>query len=69
MPIKEFITKQLNFEDVEDDFLIEELQGRGYFIDYDKKLEYVFWEFNRGNKKEALYQLEIVFPELKGISK
>lgn len=69
MAIKQFTTKVLNFEDVEDDYLVEELEERGYFVDFDKKLERVYWEYHRGNKQEALYQLELVFPELKGISK
>lgn len=69
MSIKQFITKELNFEDVDDEYLIEELEERGYNVDYNNsRLEGVFWEYSRGNIKEALYQLEIVFPELKGIS-
>lgn len=31
-------------------------------------LSKIIWEFQRGNKKEALIYLERLYPELKGIS-
>lgn len=52
-----------------DGLIIDELIDRGYIVDsYKDLLDDVIWQYQRGNKKEALFQLERIVPELKGIS-
>jgi len=75
MPYKEVWVDEEDLDSFEDDDLIEELEGRGYFITkkledhLDQEIEDVVWHFRNGRKKDALIVLERIYPELYGLSK
>lgn len=55
--------------DFDDDAIVEYLENQGYEIHYkDSHMRNVFDYYSRGDIIEALYQLEVVYPQLKGIS-
>ena len=61
----------VDFDDLDEQDLIDELESRGFFVSKAPELDIVDVEqrWNRGDKKEALVLLERKFPELVGISK
>jgi hypothetical protein len=69
-------TIDVYLDDFDDEDLIDELEDRGYKVDKDLNeqeevrnllSEVIDW-YKRGDVKEALIQLEIIEPELFGIS-
>ena len=75
MPYKEVWVDEEDLDSFEDDDLIEELEGRGYLITkksedhLDQEIEDVVWHFKNGRKKDALIVLELIYPELYGLSR
>ena len=61
----------VDFDDLDEQDLIDELESRGFVVSEAPQLDIVDIEqyWNRGDKKEALVLLERKFPELIGISK
>lgn len=60
----------VDFADLDEDDLIEELESRGFFVSkQEQDITEIELDWNRGDKKEALILLERKFPELIGISK
>lgn len=61
----------VDFTDLDEDDLIEELESRGFYVGKQEKepgITEIELDWNRGAKKDALIQLERKFPELIGIS-
>lgn len=56
-------------EDFEDDDLMKELRGRGFYVSDQAELIDIIRHWENGRKKEALILLEREVPELYGISK
>lgn len=55
--------------DFDDDIMVKHLENQGYTIHYkDSHMRNVFDYYARGDIIEALYELEMTYPELKGIS-
>jgi hypothetical protein len=66
----------MSLEDFSNTELIEELECRGYRVGcgiaddlHRKNMKSIYWEYQRGNIKEALFLLEREFPELSGLTK
>lgn len=59
----------IDFADLDEDDLIEELESRGFYVGKEEPdITSVEQYWNQGNRKEALVLLERKFPELIGIS-
>ena len=75
MPYKEVWIEEEDIDNFDDQDLIDELQDRGYIVmeknqeKPDIEIQDVLWHFKSGRKKEALFLLERIYPELYGISK
>jgi hypothetical protein len=65
------ISVDVYLDEFDDEYLISELEDRGYTVDKEDDTNYlqevIDW-YKRGDVKEALIQLEKIEPELFGIS-
>jgi hypothetical protein len=64
-------TADIDLEDFDSDDLVDELQSRGYIVSKtsDRSMEDVIWRYKTGYIKDAMIELEYLYPELYGISK
>ena len=61
---------EVYLNDFDDADLIEELEARGYYVTENQHdIISIEYDWNRGDRKEALIHLERMFPELRGIAK
>jgi hypothetical protein len=71
MPMVYVDTADIDLEDFDADDLADELRVRGYIVSKNEEpsMEDVIWRYKTGYIKDAMIELEYLYPELYGISK
>lgn len=68
--ISQTVYVDVDFDDLDEQDLIDELESRGFFVSKEPELDIVDveWHVGRGELKEALILLERKIPKLRGIA-